>query len=79
DRDGAPRARPAPPRRLRQPWSRVRRQAAPASGPEVVEAAPAADAAHDAGSYLPAVATGALVLLIGAAAVFAARRRRRTE
>ncbi|MFE2251232.1 hypothetical protein [Streptomyces lavendulae] len=53
--------------------------AAPAPGPRVVEAAPAADAAHDAGSYLPAVATGALVLLIGAAAVYAARRRRRSE
>ncbi|MEU7730520.1 hypothetical protein AB0B78_35720 [Streptomyces sp. NPDC040724] len=53
--------------------------AAPAPGPEVVEAAPAADAAHDAGSYLPAVVTGALVLLIGAAAVFAAKRRRRAE
>ncbi|GAA3251480.1 hypothetical protein [Streptomyces lavendulae] len=52
---------------------------APAPGPRVVEAAPAADAAHDAGSYLPAVATGALVLLIGAAAVYAARRRRRSE
>lgn len=53
--------------------------AAQAPGPQVVEAAPAADAEHDAGSYLPAVATGALVLLIGAAAVFAAKRRRRTE
>ncbi|MFF3720814.1 hypothetical protein ACFYYM_00380 [Streptomyces erythrochromogenes] len=53
--------------------------AAPAPGPQVVEAAPAADAEHDAGSYLPAVATAALVLLIGAAAVFAVRRRRRTE
>ncbi|MEU6210263.1 hypothetical protein ABZ891_10170 [Streptomyces sp. NPDC047023] len=52
---------------------------AAAAGPAVVEAAPAADVRHDAGSYLPAVATGALVLLIGAAAVFAARRRRRTE
>lgn len=50
-----------------------------APGPEVVEAAPAADAQHDVGSYLPAVATGALVLLIGAAAVFAARRRRRAQ
>ncbi|MFE2324391.1 hypothetical protein ACFXD5_10830 [Streptomyces sp. NPDC059385] len=50
-----------------------------APGPQVVEAAPAADAKHDAGSYLPAVATGALVLLIGAAAVYAARRRRHTE
>ncbi|MFE5555634.1 hypothetical protein [Streptomyces sp. NPDC056544] len=53
--------------------------AAQPPGPQVVEAAPAADAQHDAGSFLPAVATGALVLLIGAAAVFAARRRRRTE
>ncbi|MGZ9935223.1 hypothetical protein ACXNSR_35720 [Streptomyces sp. NC-S4] len=53
--------------------------AAPPPGPQVVEAAPAADAQHDAGSFLPAVATGALVLLIGPAAVFAARRRRRTE
>ncbi|MFJ6479604.1 hypothetical protein ACIQK6_05545 [Streptomyces sp. NPDC091682] len=53
--------------------------AAPSPGPRVVEAAPAADAQHDAGSFLPAVATGALVLLIGAAAVFAASRRRRTE
>ncbi|MCX4776078.1 hypothetical protein [Streptomyces sp. NBC_01264] len=50
-----------------------------AAGPQVVEAAPAADAKHDAGSYLPAVATGALVLLIGAAAVYAAKQRRRTE
>ncbi|MFE2853574.1 hypothetical protein ACFXJO_20860 [Streptomyces lavendulae] len=50
-----------------------------APGPQVVEAAPAADAKHDVGSYLPAVATGALVLLIGAAAVYAAKRRRRTE
>ncbi|MFJ9941943.1 hypothetical protein [Streptomyces erythrochromogenes] len=53
--------------------------AAAAPGPEVVEAAPAADAQHDAGSYLPAVATAALVLLIGGAAVYAAKRRRRTE
>ncbi|MFG2972283.1 hypothetical protein ACGFYY_04650 [Streptomyces sp. NPDC048331] len=50
-----------------------------APGPQVVEAAPAADAKHDVGSYLPAVVTGALVLLIGAAAVYAAKRRRRTE
>ncbi|RSS84311.1 hypothetical protein [Streptomyces sp. WAC06614] len=47
-----------------------------APGPQVVEAAPAADTKHDTGSYLPAVATGALVLLIGAAAVYAAKRRR---
>ncbi|WP_030759734.1 MULTISPECIES: hypothetical protein [unclassified Streptomyces] len=53
--------------------------AASSPGPQVVEAAPAADAQHDVGSYLPAVATGALVLLIGAAAVYAAKRRRPTE
>ncbi|MYT26975.1 hypothetical protein GTW69_43060, partial [Streptomyces sp. SID7760] len=53
--------------------------AAASPGPQVVEAAPAADAKHDAGSYLPAVGTGALVSVIGAAAVFAAKRRRRTE
>ncbi|MFB6943554.1 hypothetical protein ACFWGL_37975 [Streptomyces sp. NPDC060286] len=49
---------------------------APASGPRVVDAAPAADAKHDVGSYLPALATGALVLLIGGAAWYAAKRRR---
>ncbi|MGW4273941.1 hypothetical protein ACWEGQ_16605, partial [Streptomyces seoulensis] len=53
--------------------------AAAASGPAVVDAEPAAAAKHDAGSYLPAVAAGVLVLLIGAGAVFAAKRRRRTE
>ncbi|SDB88360.1 hypothetical protein [Streptomyces sp. AmelKG-A3] len=43
----------------------------------VVDAAPAADAKHDAGSMVPVVAGGALVLLVGVAAVFAARHRRR--
>ncbi|MEU6164492.1 hypothetical protein [Streptomyces tanashiensis] len=50
-----------------------------ASGPKVVYAAPAADAAHDTGSWVPAAATGVLGLLIGAAAMFAAKRRRRAE
>ncbi|MFI2213395.1 hypothetical protein [Streptomyces sp. NPDC020141] len=50
--------------------------AAAAPAPEVVDAVPSADAAHDKGSYLPAVATGALVLLIGGGAWYAARRRR---
>ncbi|MCX4733772.1 hypothetical protein [Streptomyces sp. NBC_01363] len=49
---------------------------APASGPRVVDAAPAAEAKYDVGSYLPAVATGVLVLLIGGAAWYAAKRRR---
>ncbi|MFI5618645.1 hypothetical protein [Streptomyces sp. NPDC051567] len=53
--------------------------AAPSPGARVVEAAPAAEAAHDAGSFLPAVVTGALVVLIGGAALHAAKRRRRTE
>ncbi|QEU97032.1 hypothetical protein CP970_02005 [Streptomyces kanamyceticus] len=46
---------------------------------KVIDAAPAADAAHDTGSYAPAAVTGALVLLIGGAAVYTARRRRRVE
>jgi LPXTG-motif cell wall-anchored protein len=45
----------------------------------VVDAAPAADAQHDAGSITPVVTGAALVALIGGAAVFVARRRRRTE
>ncbi|MEL5955031.1 hypothetical protein AADR41_09660 [Streptomyces sp. CLV115] len=48
----------------------------PASGPGVVDAAPAADAKHDVGSYLPALATAVLVLLIGGSAWYAAKRRR---
>ncbi|MGW0582563.1 hypothetical protein ACWD25_43090 [Streptomyces sp. NPDC002920] len=47
--------------------------AAPRSVPTVV------DARHDAGSLTPVVADATLVLLIGGAAVFVARRRRRTE
>jgi hypothetical protein len=45
------------------------------SGPRVVDAAPAPDAAHDAGSFLPVLATAGLVLLIGGAAWYAAKRR----
>ncbi|RSS59178.1 hypothetical protein [Streptomyces sp. WAC01280] len=43
--------------------------------PRVVDAAPAADAPHDTGSFMPAVATAGLVLLIGGAAWYAAKRR----
>jgi len=52
--------------------------ASPASGaaPRVVEAAPAEDVRHDVGSFVPAVATGALVLVIGGAGWYAAKRRR---
>ncbi|MFF2960265.1 hypothetical protein ACFVT1_15455 [Streptomyces sp. NPDC057963] len=53
--------------------------AASGAGAKVVDAAPAADAQHDAGSLTPVVAGGALVVVVGGAAVFAARRRRRTE
>ncbi|MET8983231.1 hypothetical protein ABZX85_47455 [Streptomyces sp. NPDC004539] len=45
----------------------------------VVDAAPAADAPHDSGSLTPVAVGAALVALIGGAAAFAARRRRRTE
>ncbi|MFJ9134888.1 hypothetical protein OG458_08485 [Streptomyces sp. NBC_01281] len=45
----------------------------------VVDAAPAADVAHDSGSLLPVAAGLSLVVVVGGAAVFAARRRRRTE
>ncbi|ADI04383.1 hypothetical protein SBI_01262 [Streptomyces bingchenggensis BCW-1] len=53
--------------------------AAPSSGTKVVDAAPAADARHDSGSIVPVVTGAALVLAIGGAAAFVARRRRRTE
>lgn len=43
--------------------------------PKVVDAAPAADAPHDAGSFLPVVATVLLVAMIGGAGWYAARRR----
>ncbi|MFC8345117.1 hypothetical protein [Streptomyces sp. NPDC057280] len=50
--------------------------AAPTPGTRVVDAAPAADAAHDTGSVVPVVAGASLVLLIGGAAAYEARRRR---
>ncbi|MFE2190886.1 hypothetical protein ACFXAQ_08575 [Streptomyces olivaceus] len=53
--------------------------AAPGPSTKVVDAAPAADAPHDAGSLVPVVTGVSLVVLIGGAAVYAARRRRRTE
>ncbi|MFJ8862318.1 hypothetical protein ACIRD8_28300 [Streptomyces sp. NPDC102451] len=45
------------------------------TGTDVVDAAPAADVKVDAGSVLPVVAGGSLIVLIGGAAVYAARRR----
>ncbi|MYQ75971.1 MULTISPECIES: hypothetical protein [unclassified Streptomyces] len=42
----------------------------------VLDAEPTADAPHDSGSVLPVVAGAALVVLIGSAAFYAARRRR---
>ncbi|MEU3207211.1 hypothetical protein ABZ702_25725 [Streptomyces cyaneofuscatus] len=53
--------------------------AAPDKGAKVVDAAPAADAEHDSGSVVPIAATAGLVAVIGGAAVFAAKRRRRAE
>lgn len=54
-------------------------KAGPSPSTKVVDAAPAADADHDSGSYVPAALTGALVLLVGGAGAYAAKRRRRTE
>ncbi|NNN32016.1 hypothetical protein HLK59_16930 [Streptomyces sp. S3(2020)] len=51
----------------------------PRPSASVVDAAPAADAPHDSGSLTPVAVGAALVAVIGGAAVFAARRRRRTE
>ncbi|MFE2292545.1 hypothetical protein [Streptomyces sp. NPDC059452] len=53
--------------------------AAPEASAKVVDAAPAADAEHDSGSLVPVAATAGLVAVIGGAAVFAAKRRRRAE
>ncbi|MEU6463156.1 hypothetical protein [Streptomyces sp. NPDC046976] len=50
----------------------------PSSGTRVVDAAPAAEARHDAGSIVPVAAGAGLVVLIGGAA-YAAHRRRRSE
>ncbi|MFJ4793861.1 hypothetical protein [Kitasatospora purpeofusca] len=52
-------------------------QPAHASGPVVVDAAPAADAPHDSGSMVPAVVGAVLVVVLGVATVLTARRRRR--
>ncbi|MFB7470606.1 hypothetical protein [Kitasatospora sp. NPDC056184] len=50
-----------------------------AAGPLVVDAAPAAEAPHDAGSMVPAVVGGALLVLLGLVTFGVARRRRRAE
>ncbi|MFC8710157.1 hypothetical protein ACFUCQ_09515 [Streptomyces sp. NPDC057197] len=46
------------------------------TGTRVVDAVPAADARHDTGSIVPVVTGVSLVVLIGGAAVYVARRRR---
>ncbi|MFF3698048.1 LPXTG cell wall anchor domain-containing protein [Streptomyces sp. NPDC002221] len=51
----------------------------PGTSPKVVNAAPAADAAHDTGSMTPIAVTAGLVVLIGGAGGYAAMRRRRSE
>ncbi|MCX4650554.1 hypothetical protein YUYDRAFT_04091 [Streptomyces sp. ScaeMP-e48] len=53
--------------------------AAPGGAAKVVDAAPVPDAEHDSGSVVPVAATAGLVAVIGGAAVFAAKRRRRAE
>ncbi|WP_333742916.1 MULTISPECIES: hypothetical protein [Streptomyces] len=53
--------------------------AAPGPSTKVVDAAPAADAPHDSGSLVPAVTGASLVVLIGGAAAYVARRRRRAQ
>ncbi|MFF3979653.1 hypothetical protein [Streptomyces sp. NPDC001828] len=49
----------------------------PSTGTKVVNAAPAADAAHDPGSMTPIALTAGLVLLIAGGGTYAAQRRRR--
>ncbi|MFJ9245604.1 hypothetical protein [Streptomyces sp. NPDC101776] len=51
----------------------------PSPGGDIVDAVPAADARHDSGSLLPVTGGLGLVAIVAGAAVFAARRRRRTE
>ncbi|MGW4028783.1 hypothetical protein ACWEFL_05580 [Streptomyces sp. NPDC004838] len=60
----------------RAPASATSDRAVAAPGPAVVDAAPAASPEPDRGTYLPAAVTGVLVLLIGAGAYAAHRRRR---
>ncbi|MFD5556755.1 hypothetical protein ACFWIA_23300 [Streptomyces sp. NPDC127068] len=75
----APSAPPTSPSRAPSTSSAPARAGAGPSPAQVVEAAPAADAAHDSGSFVPAAAAGGLVLLLVGAAVFAAKRRNRAE
>ncbi|MFE9118602.1 LPXTG cell wall anchor domain-containing protein [Streptomyces sp. NPDC007172] len=53
--------------------------ATPTGGSKVVDAAPAGEAAHDTGSFAPVAITAGLVVLIGGAGAYVARRRRRSE
>ncbi|MEV0581242.1 MULTISPECIES: hypothetical protein [unclassified Streptomyces] len=53
-------------------------QSGPAAGTKVVDAAPAADAKTEAGSLVPVLVGGSLIVLVGGAALYA-KRRRRTE
>ncbi|MCM2394098.1 hypothetical protein NBG84_38510 [Streptomyces sp. CWNU-1] len=71
----SPPASPAPPPSPSIPATSPAAVAAPSSA-KVVDAAPAADAEHDSGSFVPVVAAGGLVVVIGAAAAVAAKRRR---
>ncbi|MBV2356723.1 hypothetical protein KUM39_20480 [Streptomyces sp. J2-1] len=51
----------------------------PGTSPRVVDAAPASDTAHDSGSLRPVAAGASLIAVVGGAAVYVARRRRRSE
>ncbi|MEU1619509.1 hypothetical protein ABZ479_19695 [Streptomyces sp. NPDC005722] len=51
----------------------------PSPSTRVVDAAPAADASYDAGSFVPLIAGGGLAALIVGAAVVSGRRRHRSE
>ncbi|MEU1281603.1 hypothetical protein [Streptomyces sp. NPDC005805] len=71
----SPSATPSP-----GPSAGDRADTAAGGGPaKVVDAAPKADAAHDTGSVVPVVATAGLIAVLGGAAYWAARRRRRAE
>lgn len=73
-RSASPTATPSP-----SPTVTPQAAATPSPSTRVVDAAPAADAPHDSGSLLPTAVGASLVVAVGGAAVFVARRRRRTE
>ncbi|MFI1224846.1 MULTISPECIES: hypothetical protein [unclassified Streptomyces] len=75
----SPSASPTPPPSASGSATTGAAAAAPGASAKVVDAAPAAGAEHDSGSMAPVAVTTALVVAIGGAAVFAAKRRRRAQ